>query len=228
MSMFFVGMMTTILVIALVLMGVISYLKFSSQKQLQKRVTNKDNENSINIEINRVINDARKRALLESKGEGLTAHFNNFKDISLDIATEISKRYNPNSKYPSFELTFYELLKLNSEVTNSILEYLENDNIKYLKDMKVCHLMQINDVYQIGGKAFEKYSSEIDNGKKIVDATSLYFNPLGKAQSKILSAAFEKGMKILCETSLKTTVVYGVTKLGLELDSIYAGKYSKK
>lgn len=228
MNMFLAGMMSTLLVIALALMGVTSYLKFKSKKQLQKRVMNEESRDSINLEINRVINEARKRALLESKDEGLTAHFNNFKNISLDVATEISKRYNPNSKYPSFELTFYELLKLNSEVTNSIIEYLENDKIKYLKDMKVCHLMQINDIYQMGGKAFQKYSSEIDTGKKLVDATSFCFNPLGKAQSKVIGAAFEKGMKILCETSLKTTVVYGVTKLGLELDSIYAGKYSKK
>lgn len=228
MSMFFLGVMTTILTIALALMGVVFYLKSSSQKQLQKRVENEENKDSINLEINRVINEARKRALLESKDEGLTAHFNNFKDISLDVAMEISRRYNPNSKYPYLELTFYELLKLNSEVTNSILEYLENDKIKYLKNMKVCHLMQVNDIYQIGEKAIQKYSSEIDSSKKIVDATSFYFNPLGKAKTKVLGAAFEKGMNILCETSLKTTVVYGVTKLGLELDSIYAGKYSKK
>lgn len=227
--MFYMGMLTTLVILGCLCATYNLYLRINSKRQLKKRLKNEFNKNEINKEINQIIHEARKKALLENKETTLEGNFQKFKELSFDIAKNISLKYNPKSKYPHYELTFYELLKLNSEITNFFLEALENkDEIKNLRDVKICHLMRLMDAKEEIEEIIDKHSSKIKTGKTVYSVTSLCMNPVDKIQNKVISKIFEKGGKFLLETSLKTSVLYGVTKAGIELDKIYGGYYLKK
>ncbi|MGL5965390.1 MAG: hypothetical protein ACRCZ2_13495 [Fusobacteriaceae bacterium] len=229
MKMFYLGMLTTLGILGILFVLYNLVLRINSKRQLKKRFENELKKDELSKDINKIIHEARKKALLENKETTLEGNFQKFKELSFDIAKHISKKYNPKSKYPHYELTFYELLKLNSEIINFFLDSLENkDEIKYLKDIKICHLMRLVDAKEEIGEMVNKNSSKIEAGKTLVNATSFCMNPINKIQNTVISKIFEKGGQLILETSLKTSVLYGVTKVGIELDKIYGGHYLRK
>lgn len=217
MIMFWSGFAVGIVVLLLTLGIYLWSIEKSNKRNLEKVLKNEYNQEEVDEEVKEIVLNAKKKTL-SLHNIGVENNLKTLKEVSMEMAMEISKKYNPDSKYPHLELTFHELLKLNLDITQFFLENLEKNYFIHLKKVKVCHLLNLSD-------AKEKYLPTFEKGIKLFDLAKFFMNPVGTAVKKATTSVV---MPVALEAFLKISGKYGVEKLGKELNLIYSGHYSKK
>lgn len=205
---FVLGIFSMLLILAIYIRG----LENSKNKVLKKFL--KKNESN-NGEIDEIIKNAKSK-ILKFNDFGIDKSILNLKEVCLEMAVEISKRYNPEAKYPHLELTIYELLNLNFEITKFLMNNLDKKYFELLKKAKVSHVMHINDFK-------EQHFDTVMTGSKLLNVFRLLKNPASMA---IKTTVTTIGLPIIIEAFFRLGGTYGIEKLGKELDLIYSGHYT--
>ncbi|MGL4533546.1 MAG: hypothetical protein ACRCUA_00575 [Fusobacteriaceae bacterium] len=217
MNMFFLGFAAGIAVLLLVLGIYLWMIEKSNKRNFEKILKNEYDQEQVDEEVKEIVLNTKKK-VLSFHNIGFENNLKILQEASIEMAMEISKKYNPDSKYPHLELTFYELLKLNSDITQFFLENLEKKYFMHLKKVKVCHLLNLNDAREKHFPTFEKIG-------KLSSLVKFFMNPVGAA---IKTAGTSILIPVGLEALFKISGNYGVEELGKELNLIYSGYYSKK
>lgn len=124
------------------------------------------------LEIELLIKDAQEQFKDKEvrKELGIFAHF---KNVNLDLISDIAKKYYPTSKYPLLELSVEESLELSNYISNRINEFL---SARILAPLKKRTLAQIKGIYDAKVKVEE---TKIVKASKKVDAKKIGKTVLG-------------------------------------------------
>ncbi|MGL6169571.1 MAG: hypothetical protein ACRC0Y_14940 [Fusobacteriaceae bacterium] len=198
------GILSMLLVFAVYIRGI-----ENSRKKVLKKLFKKNESND--EEIDKIIKNAKSK-ILKFNDYGVEKSIVNLKEVSLEMAVEISKRYNPEAKYPHLELTIYELLMLNLEITKFLMDNLDKKYFEILKKTKVSHIMHINDLK-------EQHFDKVTTGSQLFRVITTVINPVKAAVTTVLLPIATEAIFRLCGS-------YGIEKLGKELDIIYSGHYT--
>lgn len=204
----------------LVILALILYLRLikkSTERNFKKIFRELEEQNAIDDEVKKIISNAKSK-VLKWDNLGVQNNLKNLKNVSLEMAMGISKKYNPDVDYPHLELTFYELLKLNEGITQFFIENLNKKYFTHLKKAKVSHILELNDLKN-------KHISKVETGNKILTAIKFFINPVGTIIKKATMAV---ALPLAIESFFKIGGKYGIEKLGMELNLIYSGYYQKK
>lgn len=228
MRLFFLGVLLG-LILTVILIVLILFFIYKNEKRIcEKSVLNLDIVDDkvkeiIYLEENRFINSI-------GLNHGFLEGVEIFKKTFLEIAKSISKEYNPNSKYPEFELTLIELLEINKATSEYLIESLNEKPFIILKNLRIAQLMEGNVKLNLIRDFLEnhKYGNLVKNTVKHWDKISAIKNihkMVTSPEKKILSDLVMRCTRYTLNYTLRGIGVKALEKAGKELNVIYSGKY---
>ncbi len=171
----------------------------SSLKKIDKNNKKEYSEEDIvkTNDVNKLINGAKDELKEESKDLSISAQIDLMTNISWQLINDIAKVYYPDSKYPLFELSVEELIKLCEYITNKIDSIFNGKLTKYARNFKMSQLMSIIDAKKKMDdnkiiKAAKKV--HIEDIYKVVNSTKNLFNPLYWIKKVMISSTLNIGV----------------------------------
>jgi len=119
-------------------------LVLASLKKEEKKVAIQSEKIDL-AKVERIIRSAKNQFLLESSNKTTGEKLKDLKDISWNLINAIAKEYFPESKYPIFELSIDEIMRLNHYITNRIDSMFKGPVLRPIKKVKVSYIIKLLD-----------------------------------------------------------------------------------
>lgn len=200
------------IIFTITIFGIFKYFCFRSENNVSNKINQPVNSSEeLDEEIKNIVLMYRKE-YLKLDTFGFENNTNKLKNLSIKMAKDISKKYYPDSKYPEFELEFYQMLKLNLTIATYLMETLESSKFDSIKYAKVSTLLGIKDNGLL----------VTDGLKKVSLLKTMLKSPIGIIFGKVST---EIGCTLGAEAFFKFVGYYGIEKFGRELNRLYSKHY---
>ena len=147
-------------------------------------------------EVNNLINGTKDRFKEETLDYSMGQKIDCIKNISWDLVNDIAKIYYPESKYPIYELSIDELIKLGFYITEKIDRVFEGKIIGKTRNIKISHLMTfIEKKKQVEDSKIIKASKKANVGgvAKLASTVINFVNPAYWVKKAVIGTTLSLG-----------------------------------
>ncbi len=134
------------------------------------------NENQKDEEVLSLIQGAKDQYREETESFNTSQKIIEVKDLSWNLIHEIAKTYYPESKYPLYELSIDELIRLNGYITERIDGLFQKRILKMTRNIKVSQIFRIMDA-----------KKKIEDNKIVKGAKKIHLAGIGKTALNALN-----------------------------------------
>lgn len=131
-------------------------------------------------EVNEIILKAKEQYKIDKKKSSIALKMDLVKSISWNLINDISKVYYPDSKYPVYELSLDELIKLSYYITERVDNIFNGNILKHARKFKISQLIALIEAKKkMDEKKIVKASKKVHAGKivKVASAAINFINP---------------------------------------------------
>lgn len=228
MKLFIIGFLSGILLVSIIGVMILKFVcknkrRILEQSSLNQSMVDDKVKEIIHLEENRFVD-------LISLNQDFLGVFEVFKKTFLDLAKNISKEYNPNSKHPEYELTLIELLEINKVTSEYLIQNLDEKPFVILKNLRISQLMEGKIKLNLVKDFLEnhKYGSLLKNSTKHwkkISAINDIYKMVTSPGKKILTNLGAECTKYGLNYILRGVGIKALEKAGKELNIVYSGKY---
>lgn len=228
MKLFIIGFLVGIVFMCFIGFITLRFIYKNQRKILEQSFLNLD---MIDDKIKEIIYLEENRFIDSTNlNQGFLEGFEVFKKNFLDLARSISKEYNPDSKYPEYELTLIELLEINKVTSEYLIQNLNEKPFVILKNLRISQLMEGKIKINLVKDFLEnhKYGSLLKNStkhwRKILAVNDIY-KMVTSPGKKMLTNLGMECTKYGLNYVLRGVGIKVLEKAGKELNVVYSGKY---
>ncbi len=140
-------------------------------------IKNNDNQDNIKDElVNSLIQATKDQYKEESESFNMMQKVAFMKNLSWQLIQDIAKTYYPDSKYPLYELSIDELIKLNGYITERIDTLFQKRILKMTRNIKISQILRMMDA-----------KKKVEDSKIVKGAKKAHVAGIGKTALNIIN-----------------------------------------